>query len=127
LKRIFIVDDSGMVRNLVRSHLESRLQGIVCSEAEDGLEAVQRAADLQPDLILLDFYMPRLNGLEAAAVLHRMLPAVPIVLYTLHKEIIHEPVARAAGVRAVISKTDPVDILVSEVLNLVGVTRSASA
>jgi hypothetical protein len=56
-----------------------------------------------------------------------MLPNVPIILYTLHKEIIHEPVARAAGVRAVISKSDPVDVLVSEVLNFVGVARSASA
>jgi DNA-binding NarL/FixJ family response regulator len=126
-KLIFIVDDSAVVRRLVRDYLESRLEYVVCSEAGDGLEAIQQARESRPDLVVLDFCMPKINGMEAAAALHKMFPRVPMILYTLHKDIVPEKLAKAAGIRAVVSKLDPFDILLGEVLNFVGVARAASA
>ena len=126
-KRIFIVDDSRVMRRLLRTYLENRLEHIVCSEAADGLEAIQSAGEVKPDLIVLDLCMPIMNGLEAASVLHDMLPGVPIILFTMHKEIVSEKQARAAGIRAVISKTDQIDLLLNEISNVVGVARAVSA
>jgi len=125
-KRIFIVDDSQTVRKLVRTCLETRLEYIVCAEATDGVDAIQRAREVEPDLILLDFSMPVMNGLEAAKVLHDMLPRVPIILFTLHKDTVPEKRAQAVGIRAVVSKTDQFDVLLGEVLNFVGVVRTAT-
>jgi two-component system, NarL family, nitrate/nitrite response regulator NarL len=125
-KRIFIVDDSKIVRQLVRNHLEARLEQIVCAEAADGMEAIQRVGEVEPDLIVLDLSMPIMNGLEAAAILHDKLPKVPIILFTLHKDIVSEKRAQAIGVRAVVSKMDQIDVLVEAILNFVGV-RAATA
>src|SRR5579871_4058490 len=110
-KRILIVDDSKVLRQLVRTYLENRLDYIACAEAADGVEAVEQAQEVAPDLVIVDFCMPRLNGIEAAAILHRIFPKVPIILYTLHKEIIGKAHTQAAGIRSVVSKIDPVDVL----------------
>lgn len=126
-KRILIVDDSRIVRQFVRTHLENQLPGVVCLEASDGLDAVKRARELGPDLIILDFSMPGLNGVQAAAVLHEMLPAVPIILYTFHKDVLSGARVKEAGIRAVVSKTDPIGVLLGEVKNLARTARSASA
>ncbi len=126
-KRIFIVDDSKTVRQLVRTYLETRLEYIVCAEATDGLDAIQRAREVKPDLIVLDLSMPLMNGLEAAAILHDMLPKVPIILFTLHKDVVSKKRAQAVGIHAVVSKMDQIDVLLQEVLNFVGVVRTANA
>jgi CheY-like chemotaxis protein len=126
-KRILVVDDSKIVRQFVRTRLETWSQQIVCAEAVDGLDAVRLASEIQPDVIVIDFCMPRMNGVEAAAILHGMLPSVPIILYTLHKEIVSEKRAQAAGIRAVVSKMDQIDVLLGEIQNFVGAARSATA
>ena len=126
-KKIFIIDDNKIVRDLVHRYLESRLEYIVCSEAVDGLDAIHHAREVDPDLIILDISMPRLNGLDAAVILHEMLPRVPIILYTLHENIVSPMRSQAAGIRAVVSKTDPIDVLVGEVANYASVTRIANA
>jgi CheY-like chemotaxis protein len=126
-KRIFIVDDSKTVRRLVRAYLEAQLEHIDCAEAVDGVDAIQRVREVEPDLIVLDLSMPTMNGLEAAAVLHEMLPRVPIILFTLHKDVVSEKRAQAVGIRAVVSKMDQIDVLLGEVLNFVGVMRNATA
>jgi two-component system, NarL family, response regulator EvgA len=126
-KRIFIVDDSKIVRELVRGYLESRLDYISFAEAVDGLDAIQRAREVEPDLIILDLCMPYLNGLETAAALHGMLPRVPIVLYTLHKDVISETRVRVFGISSVVSKMDQIEVLLEETLKYVGVAKAASA
>jgi two-component system, OmpR family, response regulator MprA len=116
-KCILIADDHEHTRKLIRSFLES-LDGCVCGEAVDGLDALQKAASLNPDLIVLDFQMPRMNGLEAARVLNQMLPAVPIILFTMHKDVLRAADMTALGITVVMSKMDGLDLLGSHALRL---------
>ena len=127
LKRIFIVDDSPLVRRLVRNSLETRLEHIDFAEAVDGLDAIQRAKEVGPDVIILDLCMPKLNGLEVASSLHRLLPRVPIILYTLHKDIISEKYVHAFGIRAVVSKMDQIEVLLEQISVHMGGAKPASA
>jgi DNA-binding NarL/FixJ family response regulator len=119
-KRILIVDDSAPTRGLVRTFIESRPGFEVCGEAADGVEGIQKGRELKPDLIVLDFSMPRLNGLQAAVILHEVVPNTPIILFTFYKEVIPIRMARAAGVDSVVSKSDQLTILADEVQRLTG-------
>src|ERR1700722_7259276 len=89
-KSILLVDDSPAVRTLMRRHLEHN--GLeVCGEASDGIEAVERAQELSPGLVVMDFSMPRMNGLDAARVLKQKMPHVPIILFTGHESLVSIP------------------------------------
>jgi DNA-binding NarL/FixJ family response regulator len=116
-KSILIVDDSLPVRKLLRSFVESRTHFDVCGEAVNGLDAIEKARTLRPDLIVMDFSMPLMNGLEAGCVLKAMLPEVPIVMYTVHDSAAIKVQALAAGVRAVIQKHD-IDDLAEHLIEL---------
>src|ERR1700676_474676 len=105
-KSILIVDDSLPVRRMLRSFVESRTDFEVCGEAVNGVDAIEKARTLNPDLIVMDLSMPVMNGIEAGSVLKAMLPKVPIVIYTAHDTSMIEPHALAVGVRAVIQKHD---------------------
>jgi DNA-binding NarL/FixJ family response regulator len=83
-KRILIADDHESVLRRVRAMLESHPGWKVCGDAVDGREAVRKAVELKPDLVVLDWAMPELNGLNAADQIRRVLPDVPIVLHTLY-------------------------------------------
>lgn len=96
-------------------------------EAKDGLEAIQRVREEQPDLVILDLCMPVLNGLETAAALHGALPKLPIILDTLHKDIVSGIRVRSFGICAVLSKTGHVEVLVGEILKHAGVAKAVSA
>ena len=119
-KRILIVDDSASTRGLVRAFLESRPDFEVCGEAADGLEGVEKGLELKPDLIVLDYSMPQINGLQAAIILHEVVPNTPIILFTFFKDAIPIYLARAAGVASVLSKTDQLTMLADEVQRLTG-------
>jgi DNA-binding NarL/FixJ family response regulator len=102
---LLIVDDDPIIRSIIRSSVEA--DGYkVCGEAADGVEAIERARKLQPDLILLDLAMPRLNGAEAAGVLRRAMPRVPILLFTMFAGDFSERLASAIGVDVVLSKPE---------------------
>ena len=104
-KKLLIVDDDPTIRLVIRAFMEA--DGYkVCGEAADGLEAIERAAELKPDLILLDLAMPRLNGAEAASILKRAMPKVPIVLFTMYAENLNGKLASSVGVNLVLSKTE---------------------
>ena len=90
----------------------------VCGEAFDGRDGVDKALVLKPDLIILDFQMPRLNGIEAARALRESLPGVPIILLTAHKDSIFEANIADSGIRAVLSKVDGVGLLATELHRL---------
>jgi DNA-binding NarL/FixJ family response regulator len=79
LVRILLVEDFEPFRRFIRSQLQPRLDLEVIAEASDGLEAIQAAEQLQPDLILLDIGLPKLNGIEAARRIRKLSPESKIV------------------------------------------------
>src|SRR5258708_39622283 len=80
--RILVIDDGDWVRNIIGIFLEHA--GFkVCGEAADGVEGIEQAKKLRPDVIVLDLALPRMNGAEAASVLSTTMPDVPVVLLTL--------------------------------------------
>ena len=83
-KRILIADDHKSVLRRVRAMLESHPGWEVCGDAVNGREAVGKAVQLKPDLIVLDFAMPEWNGLKAAEEISKVLPGVKIVLHTIY-------------------------------------------
>ena len=99
-----------IVRAVVRTFLEEKGGFSVCGEASDGVEGIELAKKLRPDLIVLDLAMPRLNGVEAASVISRNLPRVPIIMLTMHD--VGNSLATATGITAVVSKTDGLNALV---------------
>jgi DNA-binding NarL/FixJ family response regulator len=120
LQGILVADDSAAVRRAVRSYLTARNLP-VCGEAEDGVDAIERAKELKPDLILLDLAMPRLNGLEAALVLKRQMPNVRTVLFTMYSEAVSRAFAsKLLWVDAVIAKANGMDKLAECVERLLG-------
>lgn len=116
-RRILIVDDGDSVRDIIRIFLEK--EGfLVCGEAADGLEAIEKAKVLRPDLIVLDLAMPGMNGVEAASVLTGSMPGVPIVVLTMYEEFLGSSLASVNGIKAVVSKTDTLTKLVACVKKL---------
>jgi DNA-binding NarL/FixJ family response regulator len=103
-KSVLVVDDSPGVRTVVRWHLESEAGLEVCGEASDGVEAIDKALDLSPDLIVMDFVMPKMNGLEAARELTHKSPRVPIILFTGDLSAVSVSDAIQAGIWAIVSK-----------------------
>lgn len=118
-KCVLLVDDNSLVRRTLRRIFET--SGFeVCGELGDGNQAVKEAPILKPDLIVLDLSMPGLNGLEAAPLLRRLLPDVPIILFTIYPSVAIQRNAQIAGVTSVISKDREISYLVSEAEKLVG-------
>ncbi|MGA7970762.1 MAG: response regulator transcription factor [Terriglobales bacterium] len=103
--KILIADDKLNFRRGLRRLIEEHDGWSVCAEAEDGLQAVNQAKQLKPDLIVLDLAMPELNGFEAAAQISEALPWVPILMLTLYVSPLVEEKAEKVGVQRVISKT----------------------
>jgi len=84
--RVLVVDDYQSWRDYICSLLHTKAEFRVVAELADGLEAVQRAKELQPDLILLDIGLPALDGLEVAERIRQVAPAVKIIFLTLHSD-----------------------------------------
>jgi DNA-binding NarL/FixJ family response regulator len=104
--RFLIVDDSEPVRRGLRTFLRANPEWEVCGEASDGLTAVEKLRDLHPHVVILDFKMPGINGLETARRMLEIAPAVPIVMLTQHASASLEEHAQEVGIRSVVSKTD---------------------
>ena len=83
----------------------------ICGEAVDGYEAIIKAQLLKPDLIVLEVALPRLNGVEAAPKLRKLLPKTPIILFTLHGGLLEGVDTREIGVDAVVAKQDGMSAL----------------
>jgi DNA-binding NarL/FixJ family response regulator len=117
MARILIADDSEFLRTHLREFLQ-RPGWFLCGEAANGRQAVLMASQLKPDVIVLDFAMPMLNGIGAAREILKVLPSVPIVLYTLHRNPQLERDAIEAGIRKVISKGEGSDALIASLQEL---------
>ena len=117
-RTILIADDSEMVRAKIRQALERETDFEICGEATDGVEAVAKAKELTPDLILLDVKMPRLTGLEVAGILRRTQPRIRIMMVTMYAEELNKTLTSLFGVDAVFSKSEGVTKLIERVENL---------
>jgi DNA-binding NarL/FixJ family response regulator len=113
-KSVLIADHSASMRLAVRYLLERRHSEIVVSEAVDGVDAIEKARETNPDLILLDLAMPRLNGAETASVLKNTLPETPIILFTMYTDLHADSLSTFIGVDFV-SKADGVSKLLERV------------
>jgi DNA-binding NarL/FixJ family response regulator len=104
--RILIVDDSPLVRQRLRDLLQQHPDWEVCGEAANGQDAITRAAELSPDVIVLDFLMPGMNGMQAATEIGKVIPDVPILMFTtyLSQQLVEE--ARNVGIRGAVAKSD---------------------
>lgn len=105
-KTILIADDSAQVRKYVTRVLSANPEFEFCAQAVDGRDALAKAKEYHPDLIILDLGMPVMNGLETARELKRVMPVVPIILFTLHGEMISDEQASSSGVDLVVAKND---------------------
>ena len=113
--RILVVDDHSSVRRAVCSLLRRQPDFEVTCEATDGLEAIQKAQEFRPDVIVLDISMPQLNGLQAARQIRQVAPESEIVFLSQHRasDIIHE--ALAIGARGYVCKSHIASDLVDAV------------
>jgi DNA-binding NarL/FixJ family response regulator len=114
------VDDHALVRTGIRRVLEETPDWTVCAEAEDGKEAVQKAVDLKPNLILMDVSMPIMNGIEATKQIRRLSPGMKIVILSMHNAPQLAQQARESGANAYVVKASSVDRLrktIGEVLS----------
>src|SRR5258708_3650566 len=105
MPRLLICDDNADIRYLLKLYVESRTPFNVCGEAEHGAEAIEKAKELQPDLILLDLSMPIMTGAEAAIILKGVVPRMKIILFSMHTDDVPKSMA-AIGVDLALSKSD---------------------
>jgi DNA-binding NarL/FixJ family response regulator len=106
VRKVLICDDNPNIRYLLKSYVESRTPYNVCGEAAHGVEAIEKAKQLQPDLILLDLSMPIMTGAEAAVILKRTVPRMKIILFSMHLDNISQSLGTAIGVDLTLSKSD---------------------
>ena len=102
--RILLVDDNASIRETLQEIIEENPAWRICGHAGEGRTAIDLARKLQPDVIILDYHMPELDGVEAARRILRFAPETPIVFFTAE---ISRQVAREVlelGVRAVVTK-----------------------
>lgn len=105
LMKILVVDDNQPVRHGVIEILAARPDWEICGEAKDGAEALQKARELVPHLVLLDISMPGLNGLEVARLLRNEVPDVNILIMSQHDPAQLLPRAIEAGAQGCVDKS----------------------
>jgi DNA-binding NarL/FixJ family response regulator len=108
---LLICDDNPNIRYLLRVYVESRTPFDVCGEAAHGREAIEKAKQLQPDLILLDLSMPVKTGAEAAVILKAAVPRMKIILFSMHTDNFSRSLGTAIGIDLTLSKSDGISKL----------------
>lgn len=98
--------------------IEQNPEWQVCGEAENGWEGIEKAQELHPDLIVLDFSMPVMTGTEVLGVLRQLMPALAVIVCSEYADVFSEAEARSAGVTALVSKTEHVSALLGKVHDL---------
>ena len=122
-----MVDDFGQWRSMLRSQLEANSDFQVIAEAINGCEAIEEAAQLHPDVVLLDIGMPLLNGLEAAPRIRRASPHSTIIFLTQQQDSDIRTTALATGARSYLLKSDSVCELVSAIRAALDSTQPVQA
>ena len=86
LRSVLVVDDNPHVREALCELFTREGDFDVCGEAENGREAIEKAQRLRPDLIVADLSMPVMNGIEETRLLRKLMPRVPVIIYTAHSD-----------------------------------------
>lgn len=112
---VFLADDHAIVRKGLRSLLELESGMLIIGEAGDGIEAIRKVEELQPDILVLDISLPLLNGLEVARQLSKRCPEVKIIILSMHdsEELVLETLR--AGVKGYVVKRSAPEQLVSAI------------
>jgi DNA-binding NarL/FixJ family response regulator len=118
--RILIADDHQVVRSGLRAILEARAGWEVVAEAENGKDAIAKAVESQPDVAIIDYSLPVMNGIEATRQIHARLPKAEILIFTMHDSDALLDEALQAGARAFLLKSDAQHYLVAAVESLSG-------
>ena len=106
MTRILVVDDNDLVRRGMRQLLGRHEGWQICGEAANGQEAVAKVRELAPDVVVLDFAMPTMNGIEAARQIHEERPNTTIVLCSMYLDQQLEKLAQGVGITAVLCKSN---------------------
>ena len=117
-KSILIVDDSEFIRQALSELFRRESDFEVSGEAGNGKEAIEKAQRLRPDLIVLDLLMPVMNGLDAARILRRLMPATPLIMYSAFGDKLAEHQARLIGISEVVSKSEDASVLIDKARGL---------
>lgn len=124
VRSILIVDDSAFIRKALCEVFTREGDFDTCGETENGRDAIEKAKQLRPDLIVLDLSMPVMNGLDAARVLKRLMPKVPLGMYSAFGDGYVEQQASLVGVSAVVSKSEPATTVVGAARSLLTQTAA---
>jgi DNA-binding NarL/FixJ family response regulator len=117
-RTVLVVDDNPIIRKAVCELFTREGDFEVCGEAENGREAIEKAQMLKPALIVTDLSMPLMNGLEETRILKRLMPAVPVIIYSALSDPFVDKQALEAGASAIVSKSDNVRILIEKARQL---------
>jgi DNA-binding NarL/FixJ family response regulator len=110
--RILVVEDSPVTREMIRTIVQSR-DWTICGEAENGWAGIVKFKALRPDVVVLDFTMPGINGIETAKRMSMLDPEIPLILFTILDEDELSRAARAAGIYATVSKMRTPDLVLA--------------
>lgn len=110
--RILIVDDHELLRKNIRRLLSTRLDFLICGEAEDGIQAVDKAKTLRPDIILMDVSMPRMDGVQAARIVCREVPESKVVIVSQNDRAIVARQTNEVRAAAFVAKSDLAEQLI---------------
>jgi two-component system, NarL family, response regulator NreC len=116
--RILVVDDKAYIRIWIREFLASQSDWQVCGEAENGLQAIEQAARLQPHVIILDVSMPEMNGLDAAQRILKASPGILILIMSLHNDRQFSESAKECGAKGFVLKSDAATTLLPAISSL---------
>jgi PAS domain S-box-containing protein len=125
--RILLVDDHAVVRNGLRALFSDRPEWKICGEAEDGIDAIEKAKNLHPDVIVMDISMPRMDGLEATSVLRKELPAAKIIIISQNDPAISARHAREVDAAAFVTKSRLSEDLLPTIEKLAGAQKPETA
>jgi DNA-binding NarL/FixJ family response regulator len=113
--RILIADDHEVVRSGLRSILEAHEGWQVVAEASDGKEAITKAIDTRPDVAIIDFSLPGMNGIEATRQIRARAPTVGVLIFSMHESLTLKSQALEAGARAYLLKSEHPQHLIASV------------